>query len=278
MLSDLCLESRINEFFLESGIDSYDQCMDREHFRSFPHQVDYRHNSHGFRDDEWPDDQELSKCIWCFGDSYTVGLGSPLNHSWVNILQQKTNKRCINISMDGASNDWIADKVKMVAKAINPRHIIIHWSYGHRGQNTDVSLSDETRRIEYAHIEIKEQVLNFIDNLKQVSEYPVVHSLIPYAFPDSKVDIWNRVKDGSWPTLPRIEDYSKQIQKEIKTIHNCYDEIKYYLSNKQYYDKLDNAMQSYNIITVDQLDYARDGMHYGIDTSSNLVQQLIKEI
>jgi len=278
MLSKLYIESNINKFFKESGMDSFDRCLDQAHFKSFPYQVDYYYNSRGFRDNEWPYKEDLVDCIWCFGDSYTVGFGSPLEHTWVNILQQKTNRRCINISMDGASNEWIVEKVKLVAKEINPKNIIVQWSYGHRGQNKDNSLSDTERRIKYAYVEVKEQITNFVNNLKQVSEYPIIHSIIPKAFPTDCADSWNKVKDDSWPTVTNIDDYPDWIKDEIKNTHDCYDEIEYYLSNKEYYDKLNNIIQEYSIIEIKQVDYARDGMHYDIKTSSNFVQEILKKI
>ena len=121
ILSDFILPTRKNQIWSESGMDSRQLCLDQKHFDSYPYAIEYRYNSRGFRDDEWPSSmEELKKCIWCFGDSFTVGVGSPLSHTWVNILQNKSVLRCINISMDGASNDWIARKVVKVLEEIQP--------------------------------------------------------------------------------------------------------------------------------------------------------------
>ena len=88
ILPDLILKSRVNMQCNESGIDSYKKCLDRDHFKNFPHAVEYRYNTRGFRDLEWPDDhQELKNAIWCVGDSFTVGIGSPFRHTWPQVLQ-----------------------------------------------------------------------------------------------------------------------------------------------------------------------------------------------
>ena len=80
--------------------------------RQYLHPITYNYNSRGFRDQEWPDSMtELREATWCVGDSFTVGLGSPVTHTWPNVLQQTLQKKTINVSMDGASNNLIARKV-----------------------------------------------------------------------------------------------------------------------------------------------------------------------
>jgi hypothetical protein len=178
ILSDFILPTRKNQIWSESGMDSRQLCLDQKHFDSYPYAIEYRYNSRGFRDDEWPTSvEELKKCIWCFGDSFTVGLGSPLNHTWVNILQNKSVVRCINVSMDGASNDWIARKVVEVLEEIQPQHIVIHWSYLNRGELTDSQLNDEERKSWGSNIFLKDQFNNLKKNLILVEQYNNVNFL-----------------------------------------------------------------------------------------------------
>lgn len=130
MLSNLYITSRINQIWRYSGIDSAEHCVDVQHFHNYPFEIEYNYNSRGFRDTEWPDN--LSECVWCLGDSFTVGLGSPLQHTWHKQLEQKINKKTINISMDGASNNWIARRFVDIKQEIDPEHMVICWSYSHR--------------------------------------------------------------------------------------------------------------------------------------------------
>ena len=72
ILPDLILTSRQNQVWAESGIDSLKNCVNKQHFKSYPHPVEYQYNSRGFRDDTWP--SNLEESIWCIGDSFTVGI------------------------------------------------------------------------------------------------------------------------------------------------------------------------------------------------------------
>jgi hypothetical protein len=137
ILPDFILPSRVNQCWTESGIDSLKDCYNKKHFKSYPHPIEYSYNSRGYRDDEWPIDlTELQNSVWCIGDSFTVGIGSPLKHTWTRILQQRTDQQVINVSMDGASNNWIARKAVEVLQRIKPKIIILHWSYTHRREYT----------------------------------------------------------------------------------------------------------------------------------------------
>ena len=130
ILPDFILPSRINQHWEYSGIDSIEQCLNKKHFKSYPHKIEYRYNSRGFRDTEWPETLEkLKNSIWCVGDSFTVGIGSPVEHTWSYQVGQKLNTRTINISMDGASNNWIARKAQQIIDTIGPKFLVVHWSY-----------------------------------------------------------------------------------------------------------------------------------------------------
>ncbi len=73
-----------------TGIDSVNECLDRELFTQWPHVIDYRYNSRGFRDQEWP--QDLASAIWCLGDSFTVGLGSRFEQTWPLVQRHRWSR------------------------------------------------------------------------------------------------------------------------------------------------------------------------------------------
>jgi len=99
-------------------------------FISYPYPISYNYNDRGFRDHNWPDD--LSDVIWCVGDSFTAGVGVPSKHRWTNILQNKLNKRCINLGIDGASNELIRNICLQILREYNPKTLIPMWSFFHR--------------------------------------------------------------------------------------------------------------------------------------------------
>ena len=129
ILPDFILPSRVNQRWEYSGMDCLEECFNKEHFNTYPFKISYNYNSRGFRDEEWPDDKQLQSSIWCVGDSFTVGVGSPIEHTWVYQVRQQLNTRTINVSMDGASNQWIARKAQRIIDTVEPNVLIVHWSY-----------------------------------------------------------------------------------------------------------------------------------------------------
>ena len=120
ILPDFILPSRQNQVWDKSGIDSYEECKDKKHFKSYPYAVDYDYNSRGFRDSEWPEDiDQLTHAIWCVGDSFTEGLGSPAEHAWPFLLQNQTNLKPTS-NMDGD----LKNCCKNVTGSFKLRHVL----------------------------------------------------------------------------------------------------------------------------------------------------------
>ena len=130
ILPNHILTSRSNQTWTESGMDCITECLDKDHFLQYPDPVIYQYNSRGFRDAEWPDD--LKNPVWCIGESFTVGLGTPYEYIWPQILQRKINQRTINLAMDGGSNNWIARRATEILTEIRPTRMIIMWTYVER--------------------------------------------------------------------------------------------------------------------------------------------------
>jgi hypothetical protein len=182
MLPDFVLRSRANLEEKYTGIDSVEFCRDPKWFSQYPHTVTYKYNSRGFRDEEWPDNP--ADAVWCVGDSYTVGVGSPQHHTWPSVLQHKTHTRCINVSLDGASNQWIARKIVSLSQALKPRCVVVHWSYIHRRESSE--------------------------------------SILTKTMDNHWVEFYNKIKDSTWPDCLTVNDFDwlpDSIQKEIVEIH-----------------------------------------------------------
>lgn len=130
------LPSRVNQRWAMSGMDNPRYCNRVTHWYSYPHAVEYQYNSRGFRDQEWP--QDFTNSIWCLGDSFTVGIGSPLEHTWWYQLALVTQRRTINVSMDGASNQWISRKACAILESGVCDTMVIQWSYTHRRERKDL--------------------------------------------------------------------------------------------------------------------------------------------
>ena len=280
ILPDFILPSRINQQWQYSGIDSPEDCLDKKHFKSYPHTIEYCYNSRGYRDQEWPSElAELQNSIWCVGDSFTVGLGSPIEHTWPYILQKQTGLRTINVSMDGASNQWMARKIKRIAEVISPKNIIVQWSYLNRRESQNAG-TDEQRIMQYDSSQLEDNINieNFKNCIKETQNYQVIHSIIPNAFlgigTKEVRGWWHNDRQSTWPkSLPELlTDIPLDIVQQLK--------------EKQQYDKyvthyaLQDIIKSNTMILVDQYDdfynkeVARDGHHYDIETATKFVNKL----
>jgi hypothetical protein len=283
ILPNFTIPSRIDQNWAYSGIDSPDLCLDPKHFKSYPYSVSYQYNSRGYRDHEWPDD--LQHAVWCIGDSFTVGLGSPVEHTWPRVLESTTGSRTINISMDGASNNWIARHAVNILNIVKPSVIIIHWSYLHRREG-----------ITHINSKAKSTFLNYYKNIKDPS-WPDVTNV--ENFGSLPINIQNELlnfnDDAKWRKQINDEDLRlwhirSEIHEDISNTLECINLVDYhrqdgriihsfipefvsgYQSNFYQQLKTDNPV----IQELHRLDLARDGHHYDIKTSENFVRQIMQ--
>lgn len=279
ILPDLVLPSRQNQVWQESGMDSLESCFDKNHFKSYPHQVEYHYNSRGFRDAEWP--ENLQDSTWCVGDSFTVGLGSPIEHIWPRILQNCTGQRTINVSMDGASNNWISRRSIDIIQLVNPVTLIIQWSYIERREKPNIV--DQFWEKFYANVRDptwpKHVRLQDFDTLPYEIQNEILtqhnqnwkfglsdeHRILPYIKSIDEEDVEN--------TINCIESVN-QSAGSTKVIHSFIPQF----VNKQYKQlfetELSNTSNSLIIPEIEPVDIARDGHHYDINTATNFIDQV----
>jgi hypothetical protein len=289
ILPDLILESRINQNWDFSGMDSADQCLNKKHFLDYPHTVNYHYNSRGFRDSEWPESiEDLQNAIWCIGDSFTVGLGSPYEFTWHQILSKATGRRCINISMDGASNSWISRRACQIIQDVKPTHMVVLWSYAHRREHSENDWPDEKRLIhapkDSSHYE---DLKNFIDCYTKLNSCAVAvgTDVFNATIPDAAyfrvvagfshvTRCWNNIKDSTWGDPPRNREEFDLLPDHIK-INVCVHapNIPKELDQCGFWFKFD---QHNHFLRLERLDYARDYHHFDKLTSEFFVQEICK--
>jgi hypothetical protein len=282
ILPDFLLPSRQNQVWQESGMDSLENCFDKRHFKSYPYPVEYCYNSRGFRDAEWPDN--LQHAIWCVGDSFTVGIGCPVEHTWPSVLQQQTSCRTVNVSMDGASNNWIARRSIDIIQNITPETLIAHWSYIERREQPNKYLDQAWDQF-YATIRdpqwpenVKLENFNILPVHIQneiLTEYGQEWKCglsdeqlrLPYIKSTDEEDIKN--------TINCIESVN-QAAGSVKVIHSFIPQF----VNKSYKHLFDSQLaKTSNSLIIPEfkpIDLARDGHHYDIATANKFVELIIK--
>ena len=276
ILPDFILPSRINQRWEYSGIDSVSSALDKDHFTRYKFTVDYKYNSRGFRDAEWPVD--LKKSIWCIGDSFTVGIGSPLFHTWPNILQSQLKQRTINVSMDGGSNPWITRKALKIIQEVVPETVIIHWSYLHRRENSYQTVLNKKWK-------------NFYNNVKDSSwpTCPVIDNTdtLPKFISDELKTYdqsWTNVSDEDLKLhfvrstdeadIALTIDCIKKIEENKGTcriIHSVIPNFSAPGFKSMFVEQLPDVQF---IPEFEKLDLARDGYHYDIKTAAKFVDKI----
>ncbi len=190
MIESMVLQKYAGHFDTYCGLDCPEHAKDKDHFHRYNKLVVYFFNSYGYRDDEWPED--LTNHIWSIGDSFTIGLGQPIDEIWPKLVEQRLNRRVINVSMNGASNDWIARRACYILENLKPAVLFIQWSYLHRREHPNTELGDEDRRLHYIADNLidpnldENNTANFFKNLELVTsvkkETIIVHSFVPNFF------------------------------------------------------------------------------------------------
>ena len=296
ILPDFLLMSRANLETKFNQIDSPERCLDPVLFAQYPHSVLYKYNSRGFRDEEWPED--LSHSTWCFGDSFTAGMGVPQNHLWPGVLQRKTHTRCINVSMDGASNQWLAKKITSLSQSLLPCCVIVHWSYINR-REVPISPFTKTmndhwkrfyRRIKDAAWPDCSNVNNFDllpDAIKKEiltihagrAEHVILNNRsIHNQYDDETRRLWFDASCDEPADIDDIIDCIDRVNKlGLNVIHSFIPQFATKPAIVKIVSYLDQQQCRY-VAPFDKLDLARDGDHYDIVTADYFTDQLIKLI
>lgn len=301
MLSNFIWWSHRNFQGQYSGMDTLSDCQDSNHFENYPTPVEYCHNSRGYRDAEWPDTvQSLEQAIWCIGDSFTVGYGAPVAHTWPAILQKQTNQRCINVSLNGASNEWIVRKITDLLVEIHPLTIVVHWTYTHRRELAEFNLPqvanhhwkrfyNNVRDTTWPDVDLQDfhTLPDFIKQEIQDVHYnpdtdkfnfdSVDHAI----YDDDRVSHYSdsaSVDDDTENILACIISAESLAQAHsVKLIHSF---IPGFAPDTEAH-RIMQKMQELNVKFVPelvQLDLARDGFHYDAKTAASLVDQVIELI
>ena len=277
---------RANENCLFSGIDSAEAnstlaFKEKKHFQNYPYPIEYHYNSRGFRDQEWPDTMiELQNSIWCIGDSFTAGVGLPFAHTWPQVLQQTTNRRTINISLDGASNNWIARHTCAIINEIAPQNLIVQWSYSHRREaDIKVALDPIWREL--------------YNNVKDTDWPPCESFDLFNTLPiNIQIDLRNDPRFNSWheefdlETPRRIYEVDSTPEENIANTQAAIDLIcssstttniiHTFIPNWHNTNKYELNFHGCPVIhDFPILDLGRDYFHYDIKTATNLANQLV---
>lgn len=287
LLSDIFLSTRASQHLYHTGVDSPEWALDKNHFDNYPYKITYCYNSRGFRDSEWP--ENLQDAIWCLGDSFTAGVGCPLDHTWPKILEKHTNTRTINVSLDGASNQWIARKSQLILSEVRPKIMVIQWSYPSRRERSIDQVIEEQWQKFYTGVkdpswplvsfQQKHTLPPFIlQELHKVHNYDLYKSTIETACDeDRRINV---IKSSTEQDL----DHTIQCIKTLKAwesstfiVHSFVPKAIRDVDHEEFFKKLEKEVK-HCIRSFPVLDLARDGHHYDKLTAEQFVLALVQKL
>jgi hypothetical protein len=163
----------------ELGLDSRAQCLDKQWFDQYSDVVSYQFNSAGYRTHESID----PGCLLVIGDSFTLGLGVNAEQRYTDILEQQLGHQVANFSLNGASNDWIARKLSQLLTVLQPRAVIVHYTFSHRRERPRLDWHDDERTECEPLCSSQENFDNWQKNFDHInmlcSDLQLIHSFIP---------------------------------------------------------------------------------------------------
>lgn len=296
-LTKLRLPALVNH---RSDFYSPDEPSNPNFLPDYPYPVSYNFNSRGYRDNEWPDD--LQNVVWCVGDSATVGIGVPFEHSWPSVLSRQIEAKCINISMRGASNQWIARQIYDLIDSAVAKILVIQWSYLHRRERSLTATIDELFLSFYNDIkDPKWPKIGCFDHFFSLPEFIQQEILAVHKFEqtieDKKVSLWNIIQEENFAWLDHVRcqqhDYTdtdtdidftlamidtvEAGKNKCQIVHSFVPEFLDRDQGLKFETKFEQRYGS-KMIYIEQMDYARDGALYDLITASSLVHNIINRL
>ena len=206
-----------------SGMDTPGKsARSRREFEEYPIQdFDYQFNSWGFRGPDY--EQYIGKPVnICLGDSFTVNLGGPIEHSWCSQLAEHFDIPTVNLGMDGAGNDAASLVYSRACEVFDVQNTFVMYSYLHRRLVNNIFRQDVYKDKENFDYFLEQRIPNAIecalpgwnwtDEEKQFLSNQGIYVPWVLYFSDHQTmdrrfivkESYNNLRGPDWPTLEQF--------------------------------------------------------------------------
>jgi len=218
------------------------------------------------------------------GDSFTVGMGSPIEHTWPYMLQQRTGQRCINISMDGASNNWIARQLVSIMAQTQPAVAVVQWSYLERREDHENSMLNRYWQEYYIKVQAPDwPPVPAIDDFATLPQHIQLELLTKHdqswrqGISDEQLRL-SHVRSTQSEDVQNTQDLVHWAESIAK--HHCVQLIHSFIPNFASVNARDKfftqTKMSRSMGEIPQLDWARDHHHYDQITAQYVVGRVME--
>lgn len=231
-----------------------------DRWHSYPIQdYSYKFNSWAFRGQDYEQYKNQPVNI-CLGDSFTLNIGGPEEHSWPAQLADHFKIPTLNFGVDGSGNDTIRIIYEYLIKQFDVQNTFVMYSFFHRRYNKNkkkllqVGCLDDLENFSYfEENKIKNCYYTFIppwcwsdEETQYITDFYGNH-LLSFKDFDSKflnknrvfftsIDQYNKLKGQQWPTYKEFINDSiidNNIYQEIFYSKTKYD--LFYIKNRDGY-------------------------------------------
>jgi len=114
-------------------VDSPEKCLlGKEYWNAYPkNSYTYNFNSQGFRDcdfEQYLKENSDTKVNVCIGDSFTLNIGGPVEHSWPYLLSKKLSAPTLNFGVDGLSSLHFQDMMAKIRRFHNVDRLFVLYN------------------------------------------------------------------------------------------------------------------------------------------------------
>ena len=228
--------------------DSYNQNPRRSDWNNID--ITYSYNPQGFR---CPDlnnfiDQPVNIALGC---SFTEGIGLPVDSIWPTLVEQQTEYPMLNLGMGGGAPDTVARVLTNISGLFDIQKVYILWPPTHRLEN-------------YLLIDANQKL---ITNAVYKNGQPVVpagttHKIETLYPMDSKPEhVWAMTDEMNKQRL-----FRNQFTVMLLAEKFGFDLVEI---------TIDRAVSLFRSRPIEELDFARDGGHWGIDTQKDIAKFML---
>ena len=212
--------------------------------------ISYQYNPQGFRCADL--NNFLGKQVnIALGCSFTEGVGLPIEYAWPSLGEQHTEYPVLNLGLGGAATDSIARVLTNVSGLFDIQTVYILWPPIYRLEH--YMLLDQTRKV------ITSKVYKNGKAVEPVNAIRKIETLYPM---DSNPEhVWAMAIDMNEQRL-----YRNQIIVELLAKTYGFTVIQ---------TTIDHVSSTLRAKELTQLDFARDGVHWGAETQIGIAKIML---
>lgn len=87
--------------------------------------LEYKLNQYGFRTKDWTDNKD--ECYMALGCSNTLGIGTPEENRWSNLVEEHTGVTVYNLGIGGGAPDTVTRLLLGWVDEIKPTKVFVLW-------------------------------------------------------------------------------------------------------------------------------------------------------